>query len=140
MRIQWMVVSLCLLSPSAWALMSKHCKEPVYKDEYVRYVCWYSNTSMPTAYEYHLKEMKKKLPASVQPYVLAQLPRYGKQNINISPTETLVYDHYLSQYREEYQVLWKKQGKVVYRMEIGVTSPGFFERYNGAAIAEYVYY
>ena len=62
MRSQWGVVSLCLLSPSAWALMSKHCKEPVYKQDHVRYVCWYSNTRMPTAYEYHLKEMKKNRP------------------------------------------------------------------------------
>ena len=76
----------------------------------------------------------------MQPYVLAELPLYGNEYINISSTETLVYDHYLSQYREEYRVLCKKQGKVVYRMEIGVTSPGFFDRYQGAAIAEYVYY
>ena len=54
------------------------------------------------------KRDAKEPPALVQPYVLVELPLYGNEYIHISSTETLVYDHYLSQYREEYRVFWTK--------------------------------
>ena len=61
------LLGLLCMSANTWALMSKKCDEPKHKEDYVRYVCWYSETMVREAYAHHLKDMKEKLPAHLHP-------------------------------------------------------------------------
>ena len=119
--------------------MSKKCAEPNQKKDHVRHVCWYSDVSVREAYAHHLKDMKKKLPAHLHPYLLTALTPYIHQTIPVSANEALVYQRVQHIDPEGYYILWVQNGVTRYRMELRYTKPGFFERSSGAVVNERVY-
>ena len=140
MRLKHMaLLGLLCMSANSWALMSKKCDEPKHKEDYVRYVCWYSETRVREAYAHHLKDMKEKLPAYLHPYLLTALTPYIRQTIPVSANETLVYERVQHIEPEGYYILWVQNGVTRYRMEIRHKSPGFFDRSSGAVVNERVY-
>ena len=140
MRLKHMaLLGLLCMSANSWALMSKKCDEPKHKEDYVRYVCWYSETRVREAYAHHLKDMKEKLPAYLHPYLLTALTPYIRQTIPVSANETLVYERVQHIEPEGYYILWVQNGVTRYRMEIRHKNPGFFDRSSGAVVNERVY-
>ena len=140
MRLKHMaLLGLLCISANSWALMSKKCDEPKHKEDYVRYVCWYSETMVREAYAHHLKDMKEKLPAYLHPYLLTALTPYIRQTIPVSANETLVYERVQHIEPEGYYILWVQNGVTRYRMEIRHKNPGFFDRSSGAVVNERVY-
>ena len=140
MRLKHMaLLGLLCMSANTWALMSKKCDEPKHKEDYVRYVCWYSETMVREAYAHHLKDMKEKLPAYLHPYLLTALTPYIRQTIPVSANETLVYERVQHIEPEGYYILWVQNGVTRYRMEIRHKNPGFFDRSSGAVVNERVY-
>ena len=140
MRLKHMaLLGLLCMSANTWALMSKKCDEPKHKEDYVRYVCWYSETMVREAYAHHLKDMKEKLPAHLHPYLLTTLPPYIRETIPVSANEALVYERVQHIDPEGYYILWVQNGVTCYRMELRYTKPGFFERSSGAVVNEKVY-
>ena len=133
------LLGLLCMSANTWALMSKKCDEPKHKEDYVRYVCWYSETMVREAYAHHLKDMKEKLPAYLHPYLLTALTPYIRQTIPVSANETLVYERVQHIEPEGYYILWVQNGVTRYRMEIRHKNPGFFDRSSGAVVNERVY-
>ena len=140
MRLKHMaLLSLLCMSANTWALMSKKCDEPKHKEDYVRYVCWYSETMVREAYAHHLKDMKEKLPTHLHPYLLTTLPPYIRETIPVSANEALVYERVQHIDPEGYYILWVQNGVTRYRMEIRHKNPGFFDRSSGAVVNERVY-
>ena len=140
MRLKHMaLLGLLCMSANTWALMSKKCGEPKNKEDYVRYVCWYSETMVREAYAHHLKDMKEKLPTHLHPYLLTTLPPYIRETIPVSANEALVYERVQHIDPEGYYILWVQNGVTRYRMEIRHKNPGFFDRSSGAVVNERVY-